>query len=198
MVAVSFALPQLLYRRTTGRWLLPLVPLLRVLALLAAPADAVLSLLPVADRSRRRAERPGGGAHAGREYRGADLRRHRRRPHRGRGSQAHPIRGGVRRQGGARSDDRRARTSSPISADATLEHLRQLVINEQYSRIPGVRGQHRPGDRLRPRARHVRTGRRRTRQPHRARPGAPDPLRAGDQAGERPACARCSRRAPTW
>src|SRR3954452_24088880 len=42
MVSVSFALPQLLYRRTTGRWLLPIVPLLRALALLARPADAVL------------------------------------------------------------------------------------------------------------------------------------------------------------
>ncbi len=37
MVAVSYALPQVLYRRTTGRWLLPLVPLLRGLALLARP-----------------------------------------------------------------------------------------------------------------------------------------------------------------
>ena len=45
-----------------------------------------------------------------------------------------------------------------ISADATLEQLRQLVITEQYSRIPGLRADHRPDDRLRPRARHVRAG----------------------------------------
>ena len=37
MVAVAYALPQLLYRRTTGQWLLPLVPLLRGLAWIARP-----------------------------------------------------------------------------------------------------------------------------------------------------------------
>ena len=37
MIAVAYALPQLLYRRTTGHWLLPLVPLLRGLALAGAP-----------------------------------------------------------------------------------------------------------------------------------------------------------------
>src|SRR5581483_7342443 len=31
MVVISYALPQTLYRRTTGRWLLPLIPILRVL-----------------------------------------------------------------------------------------------------------------------------------------------------------------------
>ena len=44
-----------------------------------------------------------------------------------------------------------------ISADAPLEHLRQLVINEQYSRIPDLRRNHRPGGGLRACARHVRT-----------------------------------------
>src|SRR6476620_4998442 len=43
MVAFSFALPQLLYRRTTAAWLVPLVPVLRVLALVARPAEASLS-----------------------------------------------------------------------------------------------------------------------------------------------------------
>ena len=37
MVAVSFVLPQLLYRRTGAHWLLPLVPLLRLFALIARP-----------------------------------------------------------------------------------------------------------------------------------------------------------------
>ena len=50
-----------------------------------------------------------------------------------------------------------------ISADATLEQLRQLVINEQYSRIPVYEQQYRPDDRIRARARHVRAGGRRAR-----------------------------------
>ncbi len=53
MVATAFALPQLLYRRTSGRWLLPLVPLVRALALLARPCVAVLSFFQSADRSGR-------------------------------------------------------------------------------------------------------------------------------------------------
>lgn len=35
MIAVAYALPQLLYRRTSGRWLLSLTPLLRALAWIA-------------------------------------------------------------------------------------------------------------------------------------------------------------------
>ena len=42
MFAVTYALPQFLYRRTSGRWLLPLVPLLRALAWIARPCDALL------------------------------------------------------------------------------------------------------------------------------------------------------------
>ncbi|MDE3165287.1 MAG: HlyC/CorC family transporter, partial [Acidobacteriota bacterium] len=37
VVAVCFALPQLLYRRTAAHWLLPLVPLVRVCGLAARP-----------------------------------------------------------------------------------------------------------------------------------------------------------------
>ena len=42
MIAVAYALPQLLYRRTSGRWLLPAVPLLRALAWIALPCQALL------------------------------------------------------------------------------------------------------------------------------------------------------------
>ena len=58
MIAVAYALPQLLYRRTTAHWLLPLVPLLRGLAWLARPVRGAARLLPVADRPRRRCQRP--------------------------------------------------------------------------------------------------------------------------------------------
>jgi len=42
MIAVAYALPQFLYRRTTARWLVPLVPALRALAWTARPCVAVL------------------------------------------------------------------------------------------------------------------------------------------------------------
>src|SRR5205085_4246070 len=42
-ITICFALAQLLYRRTSGRWLVPLVPLLRLIALVARPVVAVLS-----------------------------------------------------------------------------------------------------------------------------------------------------------
>src|SRR4051794_29873588 len=43
MVAVCFALPQLLYRRTSGRWLLPFVPLLHLIALVTRPFVVMLA-----------------------------------------------------------------------------------------------------------------------------------------------------------
>src|SRR6516225_7476736 len=43
MLAVSYALPQLLYRRTKADWLLPLVPVLRGMAWIARPFEAMLS-----------------------------------------------------------------------------------------------------------------------------------------------------------
>ena len=62
MMAVAYALPQLLYRRTDGAWLLPLVPLLRGLAWLAAPVRGAARLLPIADRPGRQPGGPGGRA----------------------------------------------------------------------------------------------------------------------------------------
>ena len=46
-----------------------------------------------------------------------------------------------------------------ISADATLEQLRQLVITRAVLAHPGLRAEHRPDHRLRARARHVRARR---------------------------------------
>ena len=62
MVAVAYALPQLLYRRTTGRWLLPLVPLLRAPgAGSRRPCVALLgffqSLIDLADDTGQRAKK---------------------------------------------------------------------------------------------------------------------------------------------
>jgi CBS domain containing-hemolysin-like protein len=135
MVAMSFALPQLLYRRTSGRWLVPLVPLLRALAWVARPTEALLSffqtLIDLADDAAKPEEPP---------------------------TPAENIEALITagtEEGLIEEEDRKliqsvvefgdktvheVMTARPnivaISADATLEQLRQLVINEQYSRIP--------------------------------------------------------------
>jgi putative hemolysin len=134
MVAISFALPQLLYRRTTAAWLSPLVPGLRVLALLARPAEASLSFFQslidladdkAADEESTVAENIEALISAGAE------------------------------EGLIEEEDRKliqsvvefgdkvvreVMTARPnivaVSADSTLEKLRELVITEQYSRIP--------------------------------------------------------------
>lgn len=135
MIAMAYALPQLLYRRTSGRWLLPLTPLLRALALAAQPAEALLEffqkLIDLTD-DQAALEEPATPAEnidalitAGKE------------------------------EGLIEEDDRKliqsvvefgdkvvreVMTPRPnivaIPADASLEELRQLVITEQYSRIP--------------------------------------------------------------
>jgi CBS domain containing-hemolysin-like protein len=135
MVAVAYALPQLLYRRTTGQWLVPLAPLLRGLAWLARPCVATLSffqsLIDLADTSDGPVEAPTSAENI------------------------EALISAGTEEGLIQEDDRKliqsvvefgdkvvreVMTPRPnivaISADATLEQLRQLVITEQYSRIP--------------------------------------------------------------
>ncbi len=135
MIAVSYALPQLLYRRTAGYWLLPLVPMLRGIAWVARPCVALLgffqSLIDLADPDAEQEDPP---------------------------TSAENIEALITagKEGGLIEEDdrkliqsvvefgdkvvREVMTPRPnivaISADATLEQLRQLVINEQFSRIP--------------------------------------------------------------
>jgi putative hemolysin len=135
MMLVSYALPQLLYRRSSGRWLLPFVPLLRALAWIARPCAAVLnffqSLVELGDNQAAQEEEP---------------------------TQAENIDALISagtEEGLIQEDDREliqsvvefgdktvreVMTPRPnivaISADATLEQLRHLVITSQYSRIP--------------------------------------------------------------
>ncbi len=139
MIVPAIVLPQILYRRTSGTWLAPLAPLLRVLACWPSPLVAALgffqSLIELTDDE----QQSRGAAHSRREYRSADLRRHRRGTDRRGRPQADPVRGGVRRQGRPGGDDA-APQHRRHPADATLEQLRQLVINEQYSRIPVYEG----------------------------------------------------------
>src|SRR4051812_16400566 len=62
MIAVCFALPQLFYRRTSAHWLMPLVPLLRLFALIARPCVAILaffqSLIELTDEAGSTTEEP--------------------------------------------------------------------------------------------------------------------------------------------
>jgi putative hemolysin len=135
MVTVSYALPQLLYRRTKGEWLVPLAPFLRGLTWVVRPCIAFLSffqsLIDLADDDHATEEAP---------------------------TQAENIEALISagtEEGLIAEEDREliqsvvefgdkvvreVMTPRPnivaIPADSTLEQLRQLVINEQYSRIP--------------------------------------------------------------
>ncbi len=139
MITVAFALTQLLYRRTSGHWLLPLVPLLRLIALVTRPFVVMLaffqSLIDLTDDTATANEEP---------------------------TPAENIEALISagtEEGLIEEEDRKliqsvvefgdkvvreVMTPRPnivaIAADATLEQLRQLVITEQYSRIPVYEG----------------------------------------------------------
>jgi len=139
MVTVSYALPQILYRRTKGEWLVPLIPLLRGLALLARPLVATLSflqsLIDLADDESAEEEEPTSAENIEALISA--------------GTEGGLIEEEDREliQGVVEFGDKVVRevmTPRPnivaISVDATLEELRQLVITEQYSRIPVYEG----------------------------------------------------------
>ena len=135
MLFASYAVPQLLYRRTSARWLMGLAPLLRGMALLARPCVALLefflSLIDLADDTGQKEEEPTSAENI------------------------EALISAGTEEGLIHEDDRQlmqsvvefgdkvvreVMTPRPnivsISADATLEQLRQLVINEQFSRVP--------------------------------------------------------------
>ncbi len=139
MIALAYALPQLLYRRTEGRWLIPLVPGLKLLAAVARPFTGALgffqSLIDLADENGG-VEEPATPA-----------------------ENIEALISAGEEEGLIEEDDREliqsvvefgdtvvreVMTARPdmvtISAGATLEELRQLVIKEQYSRIPAYDG----------------------------------------------------------
>jgi putative hemolysin len=135
MVTVCFALPQLLYRRTSAHWLIPLVPVLRVFALIAKPCVAVLgffqSLIDLTDDESEKDVEPTSAENI------------------------EALISAGTEEGLIQEDDRKliqsvvefgdktvreVMTPRPnivaVSVSATLDQLRQLVINEQFSRIP--------------------------------------------------------------
>src|SRR5215467_6978146 len=135
LIVAAYAAPHILYRRTEGRWLLPAAPVLRLLALTAKPFVAILRFLQVlveaTDEKNGKDEPPT-------QVENVDAL----------------IDAGTE-EGLIQEDDRKliqsvvefgdklvreVMTPRPnivaVSAQSTLEQLRQLVINEQYSRIP--------------------------------------------------------------
>jgi CBS domain containing-hemolysin-like protein len=135
MIVVAYALPQFLYRRTTGQWLVPLVRPLRALAWIARPCVAVLgffqSLVDLTDDAAAAEEAPTSAENI------------------------EALISAGTEEGLIEEEDREliqsvvefgdkvvreVMTPRPnivaISADATLVQLRQLVIHEQFSRIP--------------------------------------------------------------
>jgi putative hemolysin len=139
MLAVTYVLPQMLYRKTGARWLLPLVPLLRFSVLAAKPVTALLgffqSLVELAQPDEP-AKENGGSAEDIEALITA-------------GEEEGIIEEGDRKliQSVVAFGDKTVRevmTPRPnivaIEADRSLEDLRQLVINEQYSRIPVYEG----------------------------------------------------------
>ena len=135
MITASYAVPQVLYRRTSAHWLQALVPLLRGLAWLARPFVALLdffeSLLDLTDDAGHHEEEPTPAENIDALISA--------------GTEEGLIEENDREliQSVVEFGDKVVRevmTPRPnivaIAADATLEQLRQVVINEQYSRIP--------------------------------------------------------------
>ena len=134
MLATTYMLAQVLYRKTRGHWLLPLAPLLRFCALVVRPLAAVLgffqSLVELSATETASEEAGSGG----------DIE---------------ALISAGEEEGLIEKDDRKliesvvafgdktvreVMTPRPkivaIEASRSLEDLRELVIHEQYSRIP--------------------------------------------------------------
>jgi len=139
MLGAAYAAPQALYRRTSGHWLVPVLPFLRPLVILFRPVTALLGFLQslvelaepeVADVATATPE----------ENIEALITA---------GTEEGIIEEGDRKliQSAAAFGSKTVRevmTPRPgivaISAAKTLNDLRQLVINEQYSRVPVYEG----------------------------------------------------------
>jgi CBS domain containing-hemolysin-like protein len=135
MLVAAFMVPQLLYRKTEARWLLPLVPLLRALALAVKPLSAVLeflqSLVDLGDSEEQNEEVTNHADHIDALISA--------------GAEEGLIEEEDRKliQAAVAFGDKTVRevmTPRPnvvaIGAGRSLDDLRELVISEQYSRIP--------------------------------------------------------------
>ena len=134
----AYLLPQMVYRKSSGRGLVPLVPLFRLMALLVRPLTWALGFLESLfdfGEQRRDQEEPTAEEHIDALISA--------------GEEEGIIEKGDREliQSVVAFGDKTVRevmTPRPrvvaIRQDASLEELRNLVINEQYSRIPAYEG----------------------------------------------------------
>ncbi|HLK22802.1 MAG TPA: hemolysin family protein [Bryobacteraceae bacterium] len=135
MLLSTYVLAPLLYRKTSGHWLLPLAPILKTCALLVRPLTAVLgffqSLVELAEPEKVQVEAPGPA------------------------NDIDALISAGEEEGIIEAQDRKLiesvvafgdktvreiMTPRPkivaIEANRSLENLRELVIHEQYSRVP--------------------------------------------------------------
>ncbi len=135
MLVAAYSLPQVLYRRTSGHWLLPFMPFLRILAAAFSPLTALLSFLQsLVDLAEP--EVPDATPATSEDHIEALITA---------GTEEGIIEEEDRKliQSAAAFGSKTVRevmTPRPnivaIPASKTLNDLRQLVINEQYSRVP--------------------------------------------------------------
>jgi CBS domain containing-hemolysin-like protein len=135
MLAATYVLPHVLYRRSAGRWLAPLHPLLRVLALLVRPLVVIFEFLQSLVELGA-SEQPQQDAATPAENIEALISA---------GTEEGLIEESDREliQSVVAFGDKTVRevmTPRPnivaIAAGSSLQELRQLVIDEQYSRVP--------------------------------------------------------------
>lgn len=136
MLTLAYMLPQFLYRRTSGEWMRPLVPLLRLMVKAARPLISLLAFMKTVSEfgdEQSQSEEKIDEAHALIDA----------------GAEEGLIAEGDKKLLKTVIDFkdkvvREVMTPRPnivaISEDKTLEELRQLVISEQYSRIPVYKG----------------------------------------------------------
>ena len=139
MMISSYVVPQILYRRTEGKWLVPLLPGCILLAMLAAPVAGLLNFLHSLMEIAKPPGEPEEPATPAENIEALITA----------GAEEGLIEEEDRKliQSVVEFGDtvvREVMTPRPnivaMEADATLEQLRQLVINEQYSRIPVYEG----------------------------------------------------------
>jgi CBS domain containing-hemolysin-like protein len=139
MLVAAYMLPPTLYKRARGRWIMPLVPLLRLLAFVVRPLVGMLEFFQSLAQLGRNGETTQEEATPAEHIEALITA----------GAEEGILEEDDRKliQSVVAFGDKRVRevmTPRPnivgIAQDCTLEQLRQLVINEQYSRIPVYQG----------------------------------------------------------
>ncbi len=139
MLLLTYVLPQMLYRKTSGRWLLGFAPVLRGLTVVVRPVTGVLSFFQSLVELAQSDENGEEAAHPSEQIEALISA----------GAEEGLIEETDRKliESVVAFGDKTVRevmTPRPnivaIAADQSLEDLRELVITEQYSRIPVYEG----------------------------------------------------------